>query len=62
MDKLTKRLKDRMERMQEHEAIPVIVTTDAGRTFAICLHRSSIPEAARMTGIRRMDYVEEAAS
>lgn len=62
MDKLTKRLKDRMERMQGHEAIPVTVTTDTGRTFAIRLHRNSIPKAARMTGIRRMDYVEEAAS
>lgn len=62
MDKLTKRLKDRMERMQEHEEIPVTVTTDTGRKFHIRLRRSSIPKAARMTGVLSMDYNEEGVS
>lgn len=61
MHKLTKRLKDRMERMQEHEEIPVTVTTDTGRKFFIRLRRSSIPKAARMTGVLSLDYREEGA-
>lgn len=62
MDKLSKRLKDRMETMQEHEEIPVTVTTDTGRKFPIRLRRSSIPKAARMTGVLRLDYNEEGVS
>ena len=62
MDKLTKRLKARMERMQEHEALPVTVTTETGRSFSIRLHRNSIPKAARMTGVRRLDFVEEGST
>lgn len=59
MAKITKALQARMERMQEYEAIPVTVTTDTGRRFSISLHRNSIPKAARTTGVRKMDYVEE---
>ena len=61
MGKLTKRLKARMERMQEHEAVPVTVTTDTGRQFVIRLHRNSIRIAERNKSIRKLDYEEARA-
>lgn len=61
MGKLTERLKARMERMQEHEAVPVTVTTDTGRQFVIRLHRNSIQIAARNKSIRKLDYEEARA-
>lgn len=61
MGKLTKRLKARMERMEEHEALPITVTTDTGRQFTIRLHRDSIPIAARNKSIRRLDCEEASA-
>lgn len=61
MGKLTKRLRARMERMQEHEAVPVTVTTDTGRQFVIRLHRNSIQVAERNKSIRKLDYKEASA-
>ena len=58
MAKITKALRKRMERMQEHEAIPVTVTVDNGRQFSIRLHQNSIPKAARMYRISKLDYEE----
>ena len=58
MGKLTKRLEARMERMQEHEAVPVTVTTSTGMVFVIRLHRKSIQYAERNQSIRKLDCEE----
>lgn len=61
MARITKSLRERLKRAAPEEKIPVTVTADTGRNEVFLLRKSVIFRAARMIGVKELDYREGGA-